>query len=81
MFIPIKLSFIKTFIYLKKIFLGKPANEISFQQIPCTVTSMDFFSRITAPDNGITYQGSIKQCMEETIDGFYVNDNLRAVCN
>ncbi|KAK9504649.1 hypothetical protein O3M35_010936 [Rhynocoris fuscipes] len=58
---------------------GKPATKVTVQEVPCVVTSMAFYDKITNEKNGIVRKGRILECMEEQINGFYVNDKLRAL--
>lgn len=49
--------------------------------LPCTIMSMDFFDRILLPENGIVQndKNCLIQCLEEEIDGFLIDHNLRHV--
>ncbi|XP_054285068.1 cilia- and flagella-associated protein 300-like [Macrosteles quadrilineatus] len=60
--------------------LGKPAS-VTFQSIPCTILSMDFFDRILNPNNNIVRCDgkSITQCLEDDVEGFSIDDNLRSM--
>lgn len=41
---------------------------------------MSFFDKLLDPKNNIVRQsGEIRQCMEDNVDGFYIEDHLKAV--
>uniref|UniRef100_A0A1B6JYI8 Cilia- and flagella-associated protein 300 n=1 Tax=Homalodisca liturata TaxID=320908 RepID=A0A1B6JYI8_9HEMI len=68
-----------TLVYNQSV-IGRKVCQVSFETIPCTILSMEFFDRLMDPGNGVIRSDkSIIQCAEEEVDGFYVEDNLRNV--
>lgn len=52
--------------------------DIDIQPAPCTLTRLDIFDKISTADPPIARaSGDIVKCMDDTIDGFQVSDNLR----
>eukprot|EP00116_Pleurobrachia_bachei_P000981 sb/3461243/ len=49
--------------------------EVQSELVPCSITSMDFFDRLTRPGL-VRDMGAIYKCLDEDIDGFLVADEL-----
>lgn len=64
-----------------RVVVGKPAGSVRSEAVPCTLLSMDFFDRLTEPENNIVRCDgkTIIQCQEEDVDGFTIDDNLRSL--
>ncbi|KAI5714817.1 hypothetical protein M8J77_005927 [Diaphorina citri] len=58
--------------------ISAPLTALKIARIPCTLTDMRLFERLTHPANGIVLREfDLRQCLQRDIDGFLVADELR----
>eukprot|EP00968_Pinguiococcus_pyrenoidosus_P016761 scaffold1637_cov253-Pinguiococcus_pyrenoidosus.AAC.1 len=50
--------------------------HVSFREKPCSVTNLDFFDRIRENDEVLAPSGAIRRCLDEEVNGRFVNDEL-----
>jgi hypothetical protein len=53
--------------------------KVELRPVSCTLTSLDFFDRLTSMGL-VRHDGSIKQCIDEYVDGISLADEVKKVC-
>ncbi|XP_046392067.1 cilia- and flagella-associated protein 300-like isoform X2 [Ischnura elegans] len=57
--------------------VGIAAGDVKIEQIPCTITSMEFFDRLQEKRQVADKRGHINKCLGEPIENFEIWDELR----